>query len=196
MLEGTTMPRLRIGLLITLALGFLWAPLTAAAQGPGKSPRVGILHARSAGNAYVEAFRIGLHKLGYREDRNLQLEYRWAEGRPERLPELAAELVHLPVDVIFTATTPGALAAKRATAMIPIVFVAVGDPVGAGMVSNLARPDGNITGLTHFSVDLVSKTLDLLKEAVSGMARVAVLAPVMNPTTALKLHGLDAAARR
>jgi putative ABC transport system substrate-binding protein len=176
-----------------VVLGLL-TPLIANAQGPGKSHRVGILHMGSARNTYDEAFRTGLHELGYRENHNLMLEYRWAEGRPERLPALAAELVQLPVEVIFTGSTPGALAAKRATATVPIVFVAVGDPVGAGVVSNLARPDGNITGLTHFSVDLAGKTLALLKEAVSDLARVAVFAPSLNPTTALKLHGIEAAA--
>jgi putative tryptophan/tyrosine transport system substrate-binding protein len=135
-----------------LALGLV-APLAADAQRPERIYRVGVLHPGSAdGSAWVEAFRRGLGELGYREGQNLSLEYRWAGRTPERFAKLAAELVQLKVDVIFTASPPGALAAKGATTTIPVVFVAVGDPVGAGVVANLARPGSNITGMTHIGV--------------------------------------------
>jgi putative ABC transport system substrate-binding protein len=156
---------------------------------------VGVLHPGSAeGNAWVEAFRRGLGELGYREGQNLALEYRWAGRTPERFPELAAELVQLKVDVIFTSSTPGALAAKGATRTIPVVFVGVGDPIGAGVVATLARPGSNVTGMTHIAVELTGKTLGLLKDAVPALTRVAILGSSMNPTTALKLRGLEAAA--
>ena len=181
-------------LLIALGASALAAPLASFAQQQGKIRCVGILHALYPGNLDVEEFRKGLHELGRHEGENLSLEYRWAKGEPERLRALADELVRTNVELIFTATTPGALAAKGATTTIPIVFVAVGDPVGAGVVSSLARPGGNATGLTHFSVDLVGKTLELLKEVVPGLRQVAVLSPSSNPTTALKLARIQSAA--
>jgi ABC-type uncharacterized transport system substrate-binding protein len=185
-------------LLIAFGASVLAAPLAPAvvrAQKPGTIRRVGILHARFPGDTDVEEFRKGLHELGHHEGENLKLEYRWAEGKPERLRALADELVRANVESIFTASTPGALAAKSATATIPIVFVAVGDPVGAGVVSSLARPSGNVTGLTHFSVDLIGKSLELLKEVVPGLRDIAVLAPSSNPTTALKLARIQSAAQ-
>ena len=158
--------------------------------------RVGVLHPGTAGgNVWVEAFRRGLEELGYREGQNLILEYRWAGSTPDRFPELAAELVQLQVDVIFTSSTPGALASKGVTTTIPVVFVGVGDPVGARVVATLARPGSNITGITHIAVELTGKTLGLLKEAVPALAKVAILGSSMNPTTALKQRGLEAAAR-
>ena len=136
-----------------------------------------------------------MHELGYRDAQTLAIEYRWAGANAERYRQYAAELVALKVDVIVTTSTPAALAARSATTAIPIVFIAVGDPVGAGVVSNLARPGANVTGLTHMSVDLAAKTVELLKEAVPGVTRIAVLAPLQNPTTALKLRGTQTAAR-
>ena len=179
------------------ALGLsLVAPLTAHAQKSQRIYRVGILHPGAAeGNFWVEAFRRGLGELGYREGQNLTLEYRWAGRTSEQFPELAAELVRLKVDVIFTSSTPGALAAKGATTTIPVVFVGVGDPVGAGVVASLARPGSNVTGITHIAVELTGKTLGLLKDAVPTLARVAILGSSTNPTTALKHRGLEAAAR-
>jgi len=171
------------------------APLAAFAQKAAVVHRVGILDVRTHRDTNLEELRKGLHELGYREGENLKLEFRWAEGKPERLRALADELVRANVELIFTATTPGALAAKSASGTIPIVFVAVGDPVGAGVVSSLARPGGNVTGLTHFSVDLVGKTLELAKEVVPGLKHVAVLAPSSNPTTALKLVRIQSAAQ-
>jgi putative tryptophan/tyrosine transport system substrate-binding protein len=184
-----------IGLAVLVAIGLV-ALLPAEAQRSEKVYRVGILHPRPAeGIAWLEAFRRGLAELGYREGQNLILEYRWADREPGRFRELAGELVHLKVDLIFTSSTPGALAAKGATTTIPVVFVGVGDPVGAGVVASLAWPGSNITGITHIAVELTGKTLSLLKDMVPAVSRVAVLGSSVNPTTALKLRGLDAAAR-
>jgi putative ABC transport system substrate-binding protein len=173
----------------------LVAPLVVRAQTRAKLHRVGVLHGRSAGDANVEAFRQGMSALGYREGENAHFEFRWAEGRPERLAGLASELVAQRVDVIFTATTTGALAAKKATSTIPIVFAAVGDPVEAGVVANLSHPLGNITGLSHNSIDLGGKVLELLKETLPGITRVAVIAPTTNPATMLKLRNVEKGAK-
>jgi len=187
-------PMRLIGLAVLVAI-CLVALLPAEAQRSEKVYRVGILHPRPAeGIAWLEAFRRGLAELGYREGQNLILEYRWVDREPGRFRELAGELVHLKVDLIFTSSTPGALAAKGATTTIPVVFVGVGDPVGAGVVASLARPGSNITGITHIAVELTGKTLSLLKDLVPAVSRVAVLGSSVNPTTALKLRGLDAAA--
>ena len=145
----------------TLALALLAAPLSTEA---GKVYRLGILATLSP-TWHVESwrsFREGLRELGYVEGRNLVVEFRSAEGRAERMPALATELVTLNVDVIFAFTTAAALAARNATTTIPIVFSAVSDPVGAGLVTSLARPGGNITGTTHLSRDLIGKRLQLL----------------------------------
>jgi len=169
----------------------LIAPVVARAQAQAKLFRVGILHGRSAGDANVAAFIQGMSELGYREGENARFEFRWAEGRPERLPGLASELVARRVEVIFTAATTGALAAKGATSTIPIVFVAIGDPVGAGVVANLSHPAGNITGLSHIAHDLVGKILELLKEILPGVTRVAVIAPATNPATMVRLRNAE-----
>ncbi|MGH7765913.1 MAG: ABC transporter substrate-binding protein [Candidatus Binatia bacterium] len=162
--------RLTLGVLL-LALSF-----PAAAQQPAGIPRIGILAPLSVSSfsGRLEAFRQRLRQLGYVEGKNIVIEYRYAEGKPERLPDLAAELVRLKVDVIVTAG-PGSLAAKKASATIPIVFGAATDPVGAGLVSSLARPGGNITGLSNIAQDLGGKRLELLKEAFPKVARVAFL---------------------
>jgi putative ABC transport system substrate-binding protein len=146
------------------------------AQQPARIPRIGILIPPSASffSARVEAFRQRLRELGYVEGKNVLIEYRYAEGKLERLPDLAAELVRLKVDVIVTAG-PGILAAKKASATIPIVFAAAPDPVGGGLVSSLARPGGNLTGLSVMGPDLDGKRLELLKEAFPKVARVAFL---------------------
>ena len=160
----------------------LTAPF-AQAQQPARIPRIGILGPSSASSFLprVEAFRQRLRELGYveglpvgRQGKNIVIEYRYAEGKLDRLPDLAAELVRLKVDVIVT-TGPGVLAAKKASATIPIVFAAAGDPVGSGLVSSLARPGGNITGLSLMAPDLDGKRLELLKEAFPKVARVAFL---------------------
>src|SRR5438552_13456582 len=160
--------------LALLALGA--APLAAEAQQAAKVARIGYLGGSLAAFPYLrEAFRQGLRDLGYIEGRNFVIEYRSPEGKPERLPALAAELVALKVDVILAAGTPQALAAKQATRTIPIVFAGASDPVGSGLVTSLARPGGNVTGLSLLSTELVGKCLEQLTQAVPGVSRVAVL---------------------
>src|SRR5262245_9685123 len=150
-------------------------PVAANAQ-EAKVVRIGWLGQNLAPNPQArEAFRQGLRDLGYVEGRNLLIEYRDAEGNNERLPALAAELVALKVDVIVAPTTPAALAAKQPTRTIPIVFTNVADPVGNGLVTGLARPGGNVTGLSIFTPELVPKCLQLLTQAVPGLSRVAAL---------------------
>src|SRR3989441_3673540 len=157
--------------------GIVVAPLAAEAQPAAKVARIGWLSVNNlAGNPQgCEAFRQGLRDLGYIEGRNVVIEYRDAEGKPERLPALAAELVGLKVDVIVAIGTPHALAAKQATKTIPIVFTALPDPATSGLVTSLARPGGNVTGLSWLSPELVGKRLELLKQSVPGVSRVAVL---------------------
>jgi putative ABC transport system substrate-binding protein len=154
----------------------LAAPLAAEAQQAAKVARIGYLSTNLAASPNrPEAFRQGLRDLGYVEGRNLVIEYRYAEGKVEQLPALAAELVALKVDVIVASGTLAALAAKQATSTLPIVFSPAGDPVGSGLVTSLARPGGNVTGLSAFAPELVGKRLELLKQAVPGVSRVAVL---------------------
>ncbi len=161
----------------TLAGGLLAAPLAAEAQQAAKVARIGYLSgANRATNPHLhEAFLQGLRDLGYVEGRNLVIEYRFAEGKLERLPALAAELVALKVDVIVAASTPAAVAAKQATRTLPIVFTSFGDPVTSGFVTSLARPGGNVTGLSNPAPELVGKCLKQFKQAVPGVSRVAVL---------------------
>jgi putative ABC transport system substrate-binding protein len=163
---------------LTLVGGsILAAPLAVEAQQTGKAPRIGYLAGNLAsGPQFPEAFRQGLRDLGYVEGRNVVIEYRDAEGKPERFPALAAELVALKVDVIVAGASPNALFAKQATKTIPIVFVASADPVTDGLVTSLARPGGNVTGLsTTAALEIVGKRLELLKQAIPGVTRVAVL---------------------
>jgi ABC-type uncharacterized transport system substrate-binding protein len=164
-----------------MGLGLLLAlPVAAHAQPVGKLPRVGYLFYGSPGpSREIDAFRQGLRELGYIEGQSIAVEYRFASGQVERYPELAAELVRLKVDVIVAPATPQALAAKQATSSIPIVFVLVADAVGAGLITNFARPGANITGLTSSSAELGGKRLELLKQMVPKASRVAVL---YNPT--------------
>ena len=152
------------------------APFAAAAQQAGTIARIGYLTGNLAARPHLlEAFRQGLRDLGYVEGRNLVIEYRDAGGKLERLPALAAELVALKADVIVASGTLAALAAKQATGTLPIVFSPAGDPVGSGLVTSLGRPGGNVTGLSAFAPELVGKRLELLKQAVQGVGRVAVL---------------------
>jgi ABC-type uncharacterized transport system substrate-binding protein len=154
----------------------LAAPFAVEAQQAGKIARIGFLSPNLATNRHLqEAFLQGLRDLGYVEGRNVVIEYRDAAGKAERLPVLAAELVALKVDVIVAGSTIAALAAKQAIRTFPIVFAAAGDPVRSGLVSSLARPGGNVTGLSLLAPELVGKRLELLKEAVPGVSRVAVL---------------------
>ncbi len=178
-----------------LSAAVVGAPLRAYSEQVREVLRIGVLEAGAPPHPFVEAFRQGLRDLGYTEGQNIAIEYRWAEDRPERLPALAAELVGINVDIIVTGFSPGAKAAQNATSTIPIVFIAVGDPVGVGIVRSLARPGGNITGLTHMSVDLTAKSTSLLKEAIPKMKRVAVLQNPASQIIPLKMRGIRDAAR-
>jgi ABC-type uncharacterized transport system substrate-binding protein len=163
-----------VWLLTTLLL--TTAP-AADAQQPGKSFRIGFLdNSTASGSAVlVEAFRQELSKLGWNEGKNFTIEYRFAEQKNERLPELAADLVRLKVDLVVVSGQTVALAAKKATTTIPIVMAYAGDPMGAGLVASLARPGGNVTGLSSFATELITKRLEILKDAVPKLARVALL---------------------
>jgi putative ABC transport system substrate-binding protein len=155
-------------------LGLLAVPLFAWAQ-PVKVPRIGVLRAGAPPDPLLEAFRQGLRDLGYAEERNISIEYRWAEGRSERLPALAADLVRLKVDVIVASGDTAALAARRATTAIPIVMPVSNDPVTVGLVASLARPGGNVTGFASLYTELPGKWVELLKEALPLVSRVAVI---------------------
>jgi putative tryptophan/tyrosine transport system substrate-binding protein len=173
-------------------------PLAAGAQQSGKLPTIGFLGGNtwSTQGQFTSAFVGGLRDLGWREGHNVIIEYRWAEGRAERFAEIAAEFVRLKVDVIVTATTAPTLAAMRATSVIPIVFAAVGDPVGAGLVASLARPGGNVTGLSSQLSELFGKHLDLMREALPSLRRVAHMANVERPGILADTDQFDAAAHK
>ncbi len=195
-----------VRLIVTLVLGILATPLAAEAQPAGKVPRVGFLlpGAQATSAPFVDAFRQGLG--GYVEGRTIEIHYRWAEGKAERLPELAGELVRLKVDILVTPGQQATLAVKQATATIPIVMVGVQDPVGTGLVGSLARPGANVTGLSAQAEEYAAKWLELLKTVLPHLARVAVLADPTNPsydvywralrpaarTLGVQLHALDA----
>ena len=183
---------------ITLLGGAVAAwPLAARAQQPGRLRTIGFLgqSTRSAASEWVAAFVQRLRELGWMEGRTITIEYRWSEGREERFAEIAAELVRLKVDVILTSGTPEVLAAKQATSVIPIVFATAGDPVGNGLVASLARPGGNVTGMSLQSNDTAGKRLELLREVVPSLRRLAILANVGNPFSVLELGEAQAAAR-
>ena len=170
---------------ILVAVVLLAVGVTAEAQQPKKVPRIGYLSSTDPAteSTRAEAIRLALRELGYIEGQNIAIEYRYAEGKDDRLPELAAELVRLKVDIILVAGgEPGIRAAKNATKTIPIVMMGSWvDPVEAGFVESLARPGGNVTGLTNLTRELGGKRLELLKEAVPKLARVAVLYDPANP---------------
>jgi len=179
----------------TSAMALLAAPLAAEAQQAGKVYRIGFLFFGSRGpSRELDTFRQGLRELGYIEGQNIVIEYRFASGRAERLPELAAELARLKPDVLVTPGTPASLGAKQATTTIPIVFAGVADAVGAGLIANLARPGGNITGLTSISAELGGKRLELLKEVAPKASRVAVLYNPADPSNVLVLKELQKSA--
>ncbi len=178
------------------AFGILVAPLASAAQPPAKLARIGVLTLSTASSTpNAEAFRQGLREHGYVEGQNLAFEYRYAAGRADRLPALAGELVRLKVDVIVTQSNVAALAAKHATPTIPIVMAIAGDPVKAGVVGSLARPGGNVTGLTLMQTELSAKRLQLLKEAAPNIALVAVIWNPIDLPAADFLRETEAAAR-
>ena len=168
--------KLKIGFWL-LASVFLATACHAQAQQPTKVPRIGFLDSSTASGSAVllEAFRQELSKLGWIEGKNITTEYRFSEQKPERMSDLAAELVRLKVDLIVVAGIGVALAAKKATTTIPIVMTRAGDPVALGLVASLARPGGNITGISTLSFDLITKRLEVLKDAVPKLARVGVL---------------------
>jgi putative tryptophan/tyrosine transport system substrate-binding protein len=177
-----------------LGVAAVW-PLAARGQ-PRKLPTIGFLgqSTRSAGSEWVAAFVQRLRELSWIEGRTIAIEYRWAEQREERYNEIAAEFVRLKVNIILTSGTPQAVAAKQATSVIPIVFATAGDPVGNGLVASLARPGSNVTGLSTQSGDIAGKRLELLREVVPGLRRVAVIANISNPFTVLELAEVQAAA--
>jgi ABC-type uncharacterized transport system substrate-binding protein len=184
------------GLIATLILSMLVVPDAAGAQPAAKTPRIAVLDTSSmAARAHLwDAFRQGLRELGYVEGRNLTIESRWADGKTERLPGLAAEVVRLKPDVIVTAGAPAALVAKQATTTIPIVMTGVGDPVPLGLVASLARPGGNITGLTNLTIELAGKRVGLLKEVAPKVSRVALLRDEANPAADFNVKETEAAA--
>jgi putative ABC transport system substrate-binding protein len=170
-------------------------PLAARAQ-QAKRPIVGFLGDSTplAEKERAAAFARRLHDLGWIEGPTIAIEYRWAEGREERFPEIAAELVRLKVELIVTSGTPAVMASKKATSVIPIVFATAGDPVGSGLAASLARPGGNVTGLATLANELAGKRLELLREVVPGLRRLAIIGNVGNPFTVLELGDVQAAA--
>ena len=182
--------------LALVSASLLVAPLAAEAQQGGEVYRVGFLGNSTAALEanLVGPFREGLRELGYVEGQNIAIEYRWAEGQYERFPALIAELLARKVDVIVTAGTPASLAVKKATTSVPLVMVAVGDPVGTGLVTSLARPGGNLTGLISIAPDLEGKRLELLREVVPKLSHVSVLTNPANPFHALSEKQIRAAA--
>jgi putative tryptophan/tyrosine transport system substrate-binding protein len=183
---------------ITLLGGAALAqPLAARAQQVGKLPTIGFLGplSQSAMSPWTAAFVQRLRELGWIEGRTVAIEYGWGEGRDERFVEIAAEFVRLKVDVIVTGGTAAVIAAKQATSVIPIVFGTAGDPVGTGLVASLARPGGNVTGLSNQSADLPGKRLDLLRQVVPGLRRLAIMANISSPIGVLETNEVQAAAR-
>jgi putative ABC transport system substrate-binding protein len=185
------MMRRLIRLLVTLVFGLLVVPL-AAAQPQAALPRIGYLG--DTPGPFAAAFRQGLRNLGYVEGQTIAIEYRWAEGKGDRLRDLAADLARLKLDVIVTAGTPASRAARHATSTIPIVMAHVGDPVGVELVASLARPGGNITGVSLMHPELSEKQLELLKGAMPQVSRLAVLWNSANPANALALQEIQGAA--
>jgi putative tryptophan/tyrosine transport system substrate-binding protein len=179
---------------ITLLGGAAAWPL--AARAAGKLPTIGFLgqSTRSAASEWVAAFVQRLRELGWIEGRTIAIEYRWVEGREERFAQGAAELVRLKVDVIVTSGTTAVIASKQATSIIPIVFATAGDPVGNNLVASLARPGGNATGLSILSADLAGKRLELLREFMPDLRRLAIMGNVGNPFVVLELGEVQAAA--
>jgi ABC-type uncharacterized transport system substrate-binding protein len=172
-------------------------PLAASAQQAGKLPTIGLWGPTtpSIDSQRVAAFVQRLRELGWIEGRTVKIEYRWAGGRNERAAEIAAEFVRLKVDVIVTQGTPSVLAAKQATSVIPIVFAAVGDPVDSGLVASLSRPGGNVTGLSTQQTDTATKRIELFREMVPGLHRLAIMGNVGNPAVELELREVQSTAR-
>jgi putative tryptophan/tyrosine transport system substrate-binding protein len=178
---------------ITLLGGAAAWPLAAPAQ-QHKLPTIGFLGGATWESEWAATFAQRLRELGWTDGRTIAIEYRWTEGRNERIVEIVAEFVRLKVDVIVTYSTPPVLAAKQATSAIPIVFAAAGDPLGAGLVASLARPGGNVTGLSLLATDLAGKRIELLREVVPRLRRLAILGNVGNPLVVLEMGEVQAAA--
>ena len=181
--------------LFLVAAVLLTVAVVAEAQQPAKLPRIGFLRVGSSADPYVEAFRQGLRELGYVEGRNIVIEYRFTEGKENRLAEFAADLVRLKVDLIVGGGTQAIIAVKNRTQTIPIVMGAVSDPVGTGLIASLARPGGNITGLSLFSPELSGKRLELLKEIVPKVSRIGLLSDTGSAATVPMLKKTEEAAR-
>src|SRR5436190_3100696 len=181
---------------ITLLGGAAAWPIAANAQRSARSPTIGYLGSSTAlaQSPWVSAFVRRLNELGWIEGRTVAIEYRWAEGRNERFAEISAEFVRLKVDVIF-ASGSGALAAKQATSVIPIIFPVAGDPVGIGLVASLARPGGNVTGLSLQQTDTAGKRLELLREVIPGLRRVAIMVNADFPDAGGEMGEIQSAAR-
>jgi putative ABC transport system substrate-binding protein len=182
---------------ITLLGGAVAWPGTARAQQPAKLPTIGYLGGGGpvSQRAWAEAFTQRLRELGWLEGRTIAIEYRWGEGRAERYSEIAAEFVQLKVDVILAGGTEAAIAAKQATSVIPIVFPTAGDPVGSRLVASLARPGGNVTGLSNLGSNLAAKRLEIMREVVPGLGRLAVMANADYSGGVTEREEIDAAAR-
>ena len=185
----------RIGLAVVLALRVVLAPLTDEAQPAGKVYRIGFLRAGQPPKTFVEAFQQGLRARGYIEGRNVVIEYRYTDGSFDELSRLAAELVRFNVDVILASGAPAAFAARSATTKVPIVFASVYDPVEIGLVTGLAHPGGNVTGLSQTSADLGGKRLELLKELLPKLKSVAILWHPANLTNLVQKKSVEVAAR-
>ena len=187
----------RGALVVALVLSSIAAPLAVDAQRPEKLYRIGMLERTSTAinAANLEGFRQGLRELGYVEGKSFVIEYRSADGRDERFPSLAAELVRLKVDLILTRGTSAALAAKDATGTIPVVITGVGDPVGQGVVASLARPGANVTGLSTLVTEIYAKRVGLLKELVPGAVRLAALINMSNPASPPQWKEVERATR-
>ena len=184
--------------LCCLVLGAMLLALSfpADAQQPKKVPRmIGFLQGGATPVSLVEAFREGLRELGYVEGQNIVIEYRRAQGKLDQIPALVAELVRLKVDVIFTPNGTAALAAKKATSTIPIVIIIASDPVGIGLVTSLARPGGNVTGVTSIQSELAGKRLELLKQLLPRASRIAILWDAGNHASALTVRETETAAK-
>jgi putative ABC transport system substrate-binding protein len=182
---------------ILLAGGAATWPLVARAQQAGRLPTIGFLGTSSPSNMsqWTAALVRRLSELGWIEGRSVAIEYRWAEGRPERYAEIAKEFVQLKVDVIVT-TVPAATAAKRATSVIPIIFILASEPVSGGLVASLSRPGGNVTGLSTQATDLASKRVELLRELLPNLKLIAILGNVDNPQIVLEMREVEGAAQR
>ena len=184
----------RAALTVLLAFG-VFAPAGAFAQQPPRAPRVGVIGEGSASDPFLAAFRRGMSKLGYVDGRNITIVYRYAQGALNQVPRLAAELIDLKVDVLVVGGTVSAQSAMKVSRSVPIVFTTVGEPVGSGIVASLARPGGNVTGLSSFTFELGGKQLELLQAAVPKLSRVTVLYNPLNSAAKAGIDTIQGAAR-